>query len=69
MNNRYVLKVCHNNLQVIDTTLFTAEWRDGVCVLFVGCGNNRAKLESNLKQIVAEYDIAPQNIKYANKYL
>ena len=69
MNNRYILKVCHNNLQVIDTTLFTAECRDGVCVLFVGCGKNRDKLESNLKQIVAEYNIAPQNIKYTNKYL
>ena len=64
MNNRYVLKVSHNNLTVIDTKLFRVDSPNGICVLFVGCGDNSAKLEANLKQIVAEYNIAPQNIKY-----
>ena len=64
MNQRYHLQVSGKWLQVIDTKLFTAISPNGVIVLFVGCGDNRAKLAANLKQLVAEYSIAPQNIKY-----
>ena len=64
MNNRYHLKVAAKWLQVIDTNLFTATSPNGVCVVFVGCGDNAAKRAANLKRLVAEYDIAPQNIRY-----
>lgn len=64
MNQRYHLQVAGKWLQVIDTKLFTATSPNGVCVVFVGCGDNQAKRAANLKQLVDEYDIAPQNIKY-----
>jgi len=64
MDNRYTLKVFRNNLTVIDTKLFRADSPNGICVLFVGCGDNSAKFDANLKKIVAEYSIAPQNIQY-----
>ncbi len=64
IDNRYVLKVYRNNLTVIDTKLFRVDSPNGICVLFVGCGDNRVKFESSFKRIVAEYSIAPQNIQY-----
>lgn len=64
MNQRYHLQVARKWIQVIDTKLFTAISPNGVCVVHVGCGDNLAKRAANLKQLVDEYDIAPQNIKY-----
>lgn len=64
MNQRYHLKVADKWLQVIDTNLFSALSPMGICVVFVGCGDNRAKRASSIKQLVDEYSIAPQNIKY-----
>lgn len=63
MNNRYRITVWKNNIEVIDTNLFRADSPNGICVTFIGC-KNKANLEANLKQVVAEYDVAPQNIKY-----
>ena len=64
MNNRYHITVFKDNINVIDTKLFRADSPNGICVTFIACGNNRAKLEANLKQVIAEYDVAPQNVKY-----
>ena len=64
MNNRYHITVFKNNIEVIDTNLFRADSPNGICVTFIGCGNSRAKLEANLKQVIAEYDVAPQNVTY-----
>lgn len=64
MNNRYRITVWKNTIEVIDTNLFRADSPNGICVTFIACGNNRAKLEANLKQVIAEYDVAPQNVSY-----
>lgn len=64
MNNRYHITVFKNNIEVIDTKLFRADSPNGICVTFIGCGNNKAKLEANLTRVIAEYDVAPQNVKY-----
>lgn len=64
MNQRYHMQVSNTWLQVIDTKLFRADAPNGVIVLFVGCGDNSAKLLANIQQVTAEYDVAPQNIQY-----
>jgi hypothetical protein len=64
MNQRYHVVVRSGNISVIDTKLFTAVNRNGVTILYIGCGNNSKKLSANLQRVVAEYSIAPQNIKY-----
>ena len=63
MNQRYHVTVFKNNIEVFDTKLFRADSPNGVCVLIVGCGARR-QVDANLKQVVAEYNVAPQNIKY-----
>ena len=60
------MQVSNTWLQVIDTKLFRADAPNGVIVLFIGCGDNSAKLLANIQQVTAEYDVAPQNIKYLN---
>lgn len=65
MDNRYIVKVNRQNtITVIDTKLFRADTPNGICVLSICCGDNRKKMESNLQQVAAEYNVAPQNIKY-----
>ena len=64
MNQRYRVEVRSGNLSVVDTNLFTAISRNGVTVLYIGCGNNSAKLSANLQRVVDEYSVAPQNVKY-----
>ena len=64
MNQRYHMQVSRTWLQVIDTNLFHANAPNGVIVLFVGCGDNSAKLKANIQQVTVEYSIAPQNIKF-----
>jgi hypothetical protein len=64
MNQRYRVEVRSGNISVVDTKLFTAISRNGVTVLYIGCGNNSAKLSANLQRVVSEYSVAPQNVKY-----
>jgi hypothetical protein len=64
MNHRYRVEVRSGNISVVDTQLFTAISRNGVTVLYIGCGNNSAKLSANLQRVVSEYSVAPQNIKF-----
>jgi hypothetical protein len=64
MNQRYRVEVRSGNISVVDTNLFTAVNRNGVTVLYIGCGNNSSKLSANLQRVVAEYSVAPQNVKY-----
>jgi hypothetical protein len=64
MDQRYHMQVSRTWLQVIDTKLFRANAPNGVIVLFVGCGENSAKLQANIQQVTAEYSVAPQNIKF-----
>ena len=64
MNQRYRVEVRSGNISVVDTQLFTAINRNGVTVLYIGCGNNSAKLSANLQRVIAEYSVAPQNVKY-----
>jgi hypothetical protein len=64
MNHRYRVEVRSGNISVVDTNLFTAVNRNGVTVLFIGCGNNFARLSANLQRVVSEYSVAPQNVKY-----
>ena len=62
MNQRYYITVFKNTIEVFDTKLVRADSPNGVCVLIVGCG--KRGVEANLKQVIAEYGVAPQNIKY-----
>ena len=64
MNQRYRVEVRSGNISVVDTQLYTAVNRNGVTVLYIGCGNNSAKLSANLQRVIAEYSVAPQNVKY-----
>lgn len=64
MNQRYRVEVRFGNIAVVDTKLFRMDAPNGVIVLWVGCGDNAAKLSANLQRIVAEYSVAPQNVKY-----
>jgi hypothetical protein len=64
MNQRYRVEVRSGNISVVDTNLYTAINRNGVTILYIGCGNNSAKLSANLRRVIAEYGIAPQNVKY-----
>jgi hypothetical protein len=64
MNQRYRVEVRSGNISVVDTNLFTAVNRNGVTVLYIGCGNNSSKLSANLQRVVVEYSVAPQNVKY-----
>lgn len=64
MNQRYRVEVRSGNISVVDTKLFTAINPNGVTVLYIGCGNNSKKLSANLQRVIAEYSVAPQNVKY-----
>jgi hypothetical protein len=64
MNQRYRVEVRSGNISVVDTQRYTAVNRNGVTVLWIGCGNNAAKLSANLQRVIAEYSVAPQNVKY-----
>jgi hypothetical protein len=64
MDQRYRVEVRSGNISVVDTKLFTAISRNDVTVLYIGCGNNSAKLSANLQRVVSEYSVAPQNVKY-----
>jgi hypothetical protein len=64
MNQRYRIEVRSGNISVVDTKLFTAVNPNGVTVLWIGCGDNARKLSANLQRVIAEYSVAPQNVKY-----
>ena len=64
MNQRYRVEVRGGNISVVDTQLYTAVSRNGVTVLYIGCGDNAKKLSANLQRVIEEYSVAPQNVKY-----
>jgi len=64
MNQRYRVVVKPSSISVVDTKLFTANNPNGVTVLYIGCGTDHYKRAANLQRVIAEYSVAPQNIKF-----